>query len=216
MTPAQQIEAELEQYRHRIIPRLKEMIRTYEHQLAEERTRTRRLELMLKQVQANQRPSARQAPARGPAASSTLAAPQKRLVQYLQQGQRNFLDVRNQAIASAALSFLIQHTLVQLYAADAEQEAVRARAMYSNLYTLSSKLQRYQGTPLQGFEAARAELEKIAGIEAFADGLERSAAQHTDEKLFRSYLKHLRDHAWLDLTPYFYDVDADGRVFGLG
>lgn len=139
-----------------------------------------------------------------------------KLISHFQQGQRNFLDIQNQATAVAALAFLIQHALVQLITAHARNEAVKERAMYMNLYTIARKLQQYQGVPLRGFKAALNELEKIGVGQPFAAGFERSPDEHVDEKLFQTLLKHLRDHAWIDLVPYYYDIDENDRVHGFG
>lgn len=46
--------------------------------------------------------------------------------------------------------------------------------------------------------------------------MEWSPDEHVDEKLFQTLLKHLRDHARIDLVPYYYDVDDDDRVHGFG
>ena len=142
--------------------------------------------------------------------------PSDKLISCLQQGQRNFLDIQNQTASAAALAFLIQHTLCQLMTAHAAGDAVKERVMYRNLHTIAQKMQQYKGVPLRGFKAALGELEKIGDEQSFTADFQRSPEGHVDEKLFQTLIKHLRDHAWIDLVPFYYDVDEQDRVYGFG
>ena len=214
-------------------------LRAKEEELAQEQSKSRKLELTIKRLESelkdlrskNLTPS--QYAGDGYSEPSQVGASKAvngyayhnatvngeispKLIRCFQQGQRNFLDVHNQAPASAVLGFLIQHTLVQLVTAHRSNDPVRTHAMYVNLNTIARKLQQYQGVPLRGFKAALDELDKISEGQPSATAFKRSPDRHIDEKFFQVLLKHLRDHAWLDLVPYFYDVDEHDRVYGFG
>jgi len=150
--------------------------------------------------------------------SAKLPRPSTPLIRYLLQGQRNFLDQHSDAGVAGALSFLIQHALTQLQAAQEVHNSLTVQqAMYANLHTISKKLGTYKGQGLNGFQAALKELEAcIQGIHSLANILPTKKKKRSEAKIFQEMLKLLRDQARLDFRPYFYEVDAEGSVFAVG
>ncbi len=152
-------------------------------------------------------------------AVKTLPGPSADLLRHFLQGQRNFLDRHSDAGVTGALSFLIQHALAQLQVAPQTRSLpTLQQAMYANLYTISNTLCTYKGQPLNGFQSAVEELERLLpGIADLAGTVPAKKKKRSEAKLFQETLKLLRDQARLDFRPYFYEIDPQGgSVFVIG
>lgn len=130
-----------------------------------------------------------------------------RLVPYIQQGQRTYLE-ENSPESAAIVSYLIHHSLLQLFLAVLKGEQERKVAMLGNLYSIAKKLKK-----LRGFDPALRDLEKNSpGIESLRETLVPTEQSHFDDKLFQVLLKRLRDQSRLDLAPFYFDVDNKGQA----
>lgn len=134
----------------------------------------------------------------------------RQLAVYLRQGQRNYLDERNDPETAAILAFLIHHSLSQLCGAivKEKEDEVLKNAMFVNLYSIARKLEK-----TRGFQGALEELEKkVSLIASLGETLVRSEERHFDDKLFQIFLQYMRDYARLNFAPFYFDTDSNGKV----
>ena len=124
--------------------------------------------------------------------------------------------------ATAAIGFLIQYALTQLLLAGrigTGSPEARRTAMFAGLYAITGALRRYQGSRNDGFDRAWHALESGAFVHdapGLAGRLSRANQPARDHKLFLTMRNLARNHTRIDLTPYFYTVDAEERAYGFG
>ena len=136
----------------------------------------------------------------------------KSSIPYLNQGQRNFLEGSNETGSPAVLCFLINYSLFQMYRAIFDENLInetRRNAMLVNLYLITRRLER-----IPGFNGASEELVKnFSNIGSLEGTLVCSEARHYNDRLFQVLLKYIHDYSRIDLTPFYFDSDANGKVY---
>ncbi|MCI0695231.1 hypothetical protein L0337_24895 [candidate division KSB1 bacterium] len=136
----------------------------------------------------------------------------KSSIPYLRQGQRNFLEGSKETGSAAVLCFLVTYSLLQIYRAifdENEIDETKRNAMLVNLYLITRKLEK---TP--GFKGASEELMKnFSNINSLEEMLVHSEERHFDDRLFRVLLKYIYDYSHVDLTPFYFDNDENGKVY---
>lgn len=119
---------------------------------------------------------------------------------YLNQGQRNFLDSKNDKPSAAILSFLINYSLSRISIAIVQGQEVRRNAMLANIYSISKKLERYEG-----FKFFLRNFPEGTGITTSVPAeLEKPHADHADEKIFMLLIKYLRELSSINLAPFYF------------
>lgn len=127
---------------------------------------------------------------------------------YLQKGERYYLDEKNDSATAATLSFLLTFSLSKLHEAIVRDESIRRNAMLVNLYSISRKLEK-----TLGFRGAAEELEKhVTNINVLEKSLTCTEERHYEDKMFQMFLRNLRNFGRLDLGPFYFDINGDGKV----
>lgn len=133
-----------------------------------------------------------------------------KLIPYIQQEQRDYLEEKKRDPASAAvLSFFITHSLFLLWDTIRTDDKIRKNAMLVNLHSIATKLEKNCGFVLM--------LEKLNEYDSNLNSLEKTLVpankDHLNDDLFRLLLKHARDYARINFAPFYFDTDKDGKVY---
>ena len=128
---------------------------------------------------------------------------------YLRQGQREFFD-DNDVASGGLLAFLISYSASGLLLGLVEGKETLQAAMSKNIYMITSRL----ASSHEGFKLSLSSFDRMVDMTSpFPEEMLAPGSAHQDSKMFQMTLRYMRNYSKVDLSPFYFDVDKDGRVF---
>jgi len=128
---------------------------------------------------------------------------------YLDQGQRNYFDKDpdNNIASAAMLSFLINHSLVELCFAVYLGDEIKIQGMLNNLFIISDKL---NNKSIYGFDAALKWLKDQFPLDSSSQ-LPWSVERDSNGRYFQVVLDQLKA-VGIDISPFYFNIDENKKL----
>jgi hypothetical protein len=125
---------------------------------------------------------------------------------YFDQGQRTLIE-KYDITSAAILSFLINHSISNLYIAIYDQDKETKLGMLNNLFVISEKFRN-----MIGFSKAIPALKEKFDIDSsFSDLTTSNEDIHKDDQLFQKMIKHLNDQG-IKISPFYFTSGVFGKL----
>jgi hypothetical protein len=132
---------------------------------------------------------------------------------YFDQGQRSFFEQKPDDPASAAiLSFLINHSLTELSSSIADENEIKKLGMLNNLYVISKVLSNLN---IRGFDFALEGLKEKFNFNSQLN-LPITNEAHKNDRLFQVMIFILNKQREVHISPFYIDIDKDGKLHQVG